>query len=181
MTLDHTSVFWTYLPAEDKTQGTGWCRCDVRFLPPWVGEQGSVASEKKRPPFTALSCFAGVEKNSSRNLSMGELFISYNVQLFMFEQHRRSVIPLKVPSSVIKIWLDGSLFLATPWIDCNSISSWSKHNFVHVIIWPSSLFLPFFIFIPFCLLAVFLISPRKSFKLTNIIINGLNWWFIDLL
>jgi hypothetical protein len=51
----------------------------------------------------ALSCFAGVEKNSSRNLSMGELFISYNVQLFMFEQHRRSVIPLKVPSSVIKI------------------------------------------------------------------------------
>lgn len=122
MTLDHLSVFWTYLPAEDKTQGTGWCRCDVRFLPPWVGEQGSVASEKKRPPFTALSCFAGVEKNSSRNLSMGELFISYNVQLFMFEQHRRSVIPLKVPSSVMKIWLDGSLFLATPWIDRNSIS-----------------------------------------------------------
>ena len=51
----------------------------------------------------ALSCFAGVEKNSNRNLSMGELFISYNVQLFMFEQHRRSVIPLKVPSSVMKI------------------------------------------------------------------------------
>jgi hypothetical protein len=38
---------------------------------------------------------AGVEKNSSRNLSMGKLFISSNVQLFMLQQHRRPVIPSK--------------------------------------------------------------------------------------